>query len=551
MKAYEYLAKMLHDYGTTHFFFQEVVLRMTAKEAEAKYGIQGIMAHSEVAAGYMADGYARASGKVGVCAAQSIGAANLAAGLADAWLGTTPVIAITGKKSPQYQYRHAYQEMDHTKLYEAATKFQADAVEAEQLPRLLRACYKEASTGKPRPVHLDVRGLTGFEGEQAELSEPYMAEPEYGFAPAQRMLADPAKVQQAAARLAEAQKPILVIGRGAYMSGAGAEILQLMESCNIPAVTTPDGKTVIDEKHPLWAGIVGNYGMSCANKAVAGADLVIFIGTQTADQTTLDWNVPKPTTKAIQIDIHPGELGKNYPDCVGLAGDAKSVCGQLAAAATPAKHPEWAKTVQGYFADIDAMQRKRMASDDGPILTERLCGDLAAVLPDNAVLVSDTGYSAIWTATYMRMKPGQRYMRAAGSLGWSFPAALGAKCGTPDRPVVCFTGDGGFYYYLGEMETAMRHGINTVTVVNNNYALGQERLLYDRVYADNPALGRKMVAFKPVSFAKIASEFGLHAVAVSHANDIGPAIRESLQANRPALVEVFTNPDTAGPLPTL
>ena len=152
LKGYEYLARLMKDYGTTHFFFQEAFIRLTLKQGEEQYGIKGILGHTEVAVGYMADGYARATGKVGVCGAQSIGSANLAAGLADAWLGMSPVIGITGKKNPLYQYRNCYQELDHTKMFSGVTKFQADAPDTEQLPRLFRMCYKEASTGKPRPA---------------------------------------------------------------------------------------------------------------------------------------------------------------------------------------------------------------------------------------------------------------------------------------------------------------------------------------------------------------------------------------------------------------
>ncbi|NLW78268.1 MAG: thiamine pyrophosphate-binding protein [Ruminococcaceae bacterium] len=546
----DYLAKLIQDNGTTHIFYQDAILTTTIRKLKEQ-GVHAILAHSEFAAGYMADGYARASGRVGLCLAQSIGAANLAASIHDAWLATSPVIAITGKKTARFQHRNAYQESEHRPLFAGMTKWNATMEDPQQLPFLLRQCYREATSGKPRPVHMDILDNMGLVVEGAEMQEPYLANPQYGAAPATRPAAEPAAVAAVAQAMAAAERPVLVAGRGALVSGAGQALEQLARKADIPICTTVDGKAIIDEESDLWCGVVGGYGMDCANKTVRDADLVIFVGSQVSDQATLNWTCPAPDVQVVQIDIDGAEVGRNYPKCLGLQGDARTVLLQLLEGVPEGKRPPWRSAAKAFVDDTLARQLACAESVSTPVEPARLCAELSAALPDNAILVSDTGWSAQWSATMVRMKASQQYLRAAGSLGWAFPASLGAKCAVPERPVVCFSGDGAFWYFSNEMETAMRYNIPTVTVVNNNYALGQERLLYDRVYADNPALGRKMVAFKPVSFAKIASEFGLHAVAVSHANDIGPAIRESLQANRPALVEVFTNPDTAGPLPTL
>lgn len=552
MTAYEYMARLLKEYGTSHVFFQEVMMRLTAKEAKEKYGVDFILAHSEGAAGYMADGYARASGRPGMALAQSVGAANLVGGIQDAWFATVPVIALTGKKFPSHQYKNAYQECDHKALYEGVTKFHAEVTDAQQLPFLFRQCYREAVTGKPRPVHLDLPGLAAIETEMNEITEEFRAEPIFGKYPPFRPQAEPELVSRAAEALSKSEKPVIVAGRGAYISGAGEEIASLAAKCDIPVVTSPDGKTVFDETDERWCGIVGGYGMECANKTVRNADLVIFIGTQTADQTTLDWSVPENNVKVIQIDISPAELGKNYPDSVGLPGDAKTITRQLSEAADPAKHYEWREKTAGFVKETLAAQERVMGIEASPIRTEHLCKMISENLPEDVLLVADTGYAAIWSATMIRMKSTQRYMRAAGSLGWAYPASLGAKCGAPERPVMCFTGDGGFYYHLAEMETAMRYGINTVTVINNNGVLSQCVPSMRSMYHEKPDAGEKMLTFYPINFADIARQFGLFAVRVEKAEDIGSAIQEALRAGRPALVEVMTaDARTSAPLPAI
>jgi len=532
----------MKEYGTTHVFFQELIFRLTAKTAE-QMGLKFIMTRSEGAAGYMADGYARVSGRPGVCMAQSIGASNLAGGITDAWLSNTPVIAITGKKLPQYQYKNAYQEYDHRALFDSLTKFNAELQDPAQLPFLFRQAYREAVTGKPRPVHLDVPGFYGIETETAEISESFYAEPVYGKYPALRTPAEDRLVKEAAVWIESAEKPLIVAGRGANVSGAGEAIYKLAALCDIPVATSPDGKTVIDETDPLWAGVIGGYGMDCANKAARAADLVIFVGTQASDQTTCDWTAPDMATKVVQIDIEGSELGKNYPNSVGLLGDARTVVDQLSGAVREKKRPQWRKQVEALVQHTLSRQEKNTDASATPIRTEYLCKVMSEVLPDNAVLVSDTGWSTVWPATMIRMKKNQRYLRAAGTMGWGFPASLGAKCGAPDRPVVCFSGDGAFLYHLCEMETAMRYGINTVTVINNNRTFAQCVPIMRDMYPEDPDVGIRKLDIYPVNFANVAREFGLFALPVEKPEDIAPALRQALEAGKPALVEVLT----AGP----
>lgn len=550
MKGYQYISKAFKEYGVTHVFYIEAILRMAMKEMD-EMGIKSVMAHSENAAGYMADGYARISGKPGICAAQSIGSANLAGGIQDAWLANTPVIAITGKKTASYQYRNSYQEADHRLIYEGLTKFNAEVTQPDQLPHVLRQAFRAATTGKPRPVHIDITDHRGRYIEVSNMTEPLLVEKTYSKYPAFRPAAESEKVAEAVKAINEAQKPVILAGRGAIVSDARKEVYELAVKGDIPVVTSPDGKTIIDETDSLWAGIAGSYGMDCANKTLKNADLVICIGAQTGDQITHDWNIPKIETKFVQIDIEASELGRNYPNTVGLLGDVKVVAAQLVEKIEKKKRPEWRNHVSAFLKATLAAYEQYMKSDDAPIRPERLCVEISKALPDDAVLVSDTGFSAVWSSTMIRMRPSQRYLRAAGSLGWAFPGSLGVKCGAPERPVVCFIGDGGFYYHLSEMETAVRYGINTVTVINNNQVLAQCLIDLNQVNRDREDKGTPKVTFTAVNFSEIAEKMGCLGIRITKAKDIGPAIKKALAANRPAVIEVVTDGTATVPLSIL
>lgn len=544
----QYMAEMIKKYGTTHVFFMEAILRATMKEFH-KLGVKPIMAHSEIGAGYMADGYARMTHRPGVCFAQSVGAANLAAGIGDAWLANTPLISFTGKKPPKYQYKNAYQELDHEKMFSGVTKFHGQLTEIEQLPFLLRLLYREATSGKARPVHLDLPGLTGSLMDTKEFESEMIVQNEFKSYPSYRALAEPEKVEEAVKAICSAERPIIVAGRGAIYSGAEEEILELATKYSIPVITSPDGKCIIDENNPLWGGIVGFYGMNCSNSAVSKSDLVIYVGTQTADQTTNDWTTPTAERKVIQIDLDGSELGKNYPNTIGLMGDAKSVIQQLIKGLSSKEASTWAKEVRDMTLATLSHYDDLINVEHSPIMPERLMKEIEKALPKNGILVSDTGYSAQWTSTFIRMKPSQKYIRSAGSLGWAFPGSLGVKCGAEDRPVICLIGDTGFYYYMGEMETALKYNINSVTVINNNRVQAQSLPNLTKAYPEGRELAIERVSYPDISFAKIAEEMGLFAIRVENPKDIAPSIEKALESGRPSIIEVITHGDHLVPDP--
>lgn len=537
-----FIAETFSGYGVTHVFYVDAMLRKAMVDLE-ELGIHRVVTHSEKAAAYMADGYARISGRAGVCMAQSVGAANLAAGLQDACLASSPVIALTGKKPPFWQYRNSYQEINHWPMFEPVTKYNADVVAPEQLPHLLRQAFREAVSGKPGPVHLDMIGREARELEVAAIPAPVTVDWQFIQTPPFRPAPDAASIKLAADAIRAAQRPIMVAGGGVRISGAAAELVALAEKRQIPVATSVDGKGSIPETHPLSVGVAGNYSAWCANKTVCEADLVIYIGSATGDQTTNSWKVPAPGVKIVQIDIDPAELSRNYPDTIGVLGDAKITLQHLLAALEPSTgNADWLARTRQLVADWLAEVNPLRFSAETPIRPERICKELTDALPENGILVTDTGYSAIWAATMLHItQPAQTFIRAAGSLGWGFPAALGAKCAAPDRPVLCFTGDGGFWYHFAELETARRHNIHTVTVVNNNNGFSQGIEDVHKMYGERPGDPTELYRFEKVSFAQIAKDMGCFGLRVETPEGIAPAIRQALAANAPAVVEVMTD----------
>ena len=549
MPGGEWFARALAAAGITHVFFIDAILRRTLAELDG-LGVARVLAHSEKAAAYMADGYARIAGRPGICMAQSVGAANLASGLQDAFLGRSPVIAVTGHKPPSYQHRNAYQELQHAPLFAAVTKFATPVPTASELPRFLRLAWRAALAGTPRPAHLDFAGLQGEQIETGTIGEPPVIDLEARRLPPHRPAADPADVARAAGALAEARKVVIVAGEGAAASQAGPELLALAELLQAPVATALGGRGLIATRHRLSAGVPGTYSAPPANRIVHAADLVLFVGCDTGDQVTLNWTVPAPSTKVVQIDVDPLELGRSYPDTLALNGDPKTVLAQLSAAlGKPARERGFADEAASLVAGWRAEMAPLLASDAVPIRVERLCAEVTRALPPNAILVADTGYSGIWTGTLIELEPTQTYLRAAGSLGWSFPAAMGAQCAAPDRPVVCFTGDGGFYYHLAELETARRRAIPVTVVVNNNSGFGQSLAGVRRILGNRAGPAEELVCFGPTDFTAVARSFGVRGIRVEKPAQLAGALAEAIAAKEPVVVDVVTDIEPRAPEP--
>lgn len=549
----EFLARSLAANGTTHVFFIDAVLRRTLIEL-GTLGVQRVLGHSEKAVAYMADGYARIAGRPGVCFAQSVGAFNLAAGLQDAYLGRAPVIAMTGRKQPDMQHRNAYQELPHTPMFAPTTRFSAFVESAADLPRLMRQAWRESLTGIPRPAHLDLNGLQAEVIETGLVHEAPVAEPVFQMTvPPYRPAAADDEVERIAKILLKASKVVIVAGEGATASGAGPEILAVAEALAAPIATSLGARGIVPTMHRLSVGCAGNYAAPPTNQIVHEADLVFFIGCETGDQVTHTWRIPAIDTPCVQIDLDPTEIGRSYPNTTGAMGDPKATLAKLITAlGKPDRDTAFADRAAGIMAAWRESRAPLLASNAMPIYPDRLCAEITRALPHDGILVADTGYSSIWTSSLVELNgAGQTYLRAAGSLGWSFPAALGAKCAAPHRKVVCWSGDGAIYYHLTELETAKRRGIAITLIINNNSGFGQGWPNIQRQQGNKPGDVRELVRFGPTNFADVARMFGLRGIRVEDPSQLGPALREAMASDETVIVDVATDIDCRAPEPWL
>ena len=543
-----YLAQAVHGYGLTHIFYMPYVMPPAILEMD-KLGVHAIQSHGEKAAAYMADAYSRVRRGPSLVMCQSVGAANLAAGLQDAYLACSPVIALSGCERYFHQNRHSYQEVDHVQPFAAVTKYQACVHTAEMLPQQLRQAFRSAVSGTPGPVHLDFERIDGGHISEGELEADLIVEHQFKGYPPFRPVADSATIARALELLGNASRPVIVAGGGVTASDARGELIALAEKLSIPVATALNAKAMFPADHPLAIGTPGNYSRECTNRILCQADMVFFIGSHTGGQLTHDFRIPPQGTRAIQLDINGEEIGRNYTVEVGLQGDAKASLAAMIKAASPGPdRADWLTEVQGMVARWKDSVEEHWNSDWSPLRPERICRELSEHMPADTILVSDTGHSGVWTGTMLDLKhPTQSYLRCAGSLGWGLPASLGAKCAAPDRPVLCFTGDGGIWYHIAEIETAVRENLNVVVLVNNNHSLNQEKNGVESYEGQSDATDRQWL-FPDADFAKIAESMGALGLTVDKPGDLEGALDKAFSANRPVVVDVKSHIDAIAPI---
>ena len=546
------LADMLEAYGVTHIFFLPAILRRMLREIERRTSITRIHTRSEAGAAYMADGYARVTGRPGICMAQIVGALNLCAGLRDAHLAKSPVIALTGGREANHRDRWAYQEVDDLPAFTPYTKLNAAIDDPERLPDMIRQAFRAATTGCPGPVHLQLSGNSGQVIDNSEIQFDGVIEPQFGQIPPDRPQPDLEQIRKAVDRIALSERPVIVAGAGTKMSGAYDALNKLADSMQIPVATSLAAKDAILENNPLSVGVVGTYSRRSANQVVASADLVIFVGTRAGGMTTHFWTIPSKGTATIQIDIDPSVNGRNYPNEVSVVGDAKACLEKMSEmnVQVPSNRSKWLTEVKNICTSYKEDFSEVYNSKAVPIRPERIVHELSKEMPGNAVVVVDTGHSGMWMGGMFEMrKTSQSYIRSSGHLGWAFPAAIGAKCGAPERPVICFTGDLGFWYHMAELETAVRCKIKTITVINNNnsgnQALRTTKMLYDDKLTDR---SNEMFPRTKDNFAKIAEDMGAIGLRVENPGEIKPAFQRALEEELPVVIDIVSDIEVVAPL---
>ncbi|MBO0822484.1 MAG: thiamine pyrophosphate-binding protein, partial [Actinobacteria bacterium] len=390
---------------------------------------------------------------------------------------------------------------------------------------------------------LEIAGRTGNSGDTPAAGDGRV-EPRYGVAPSDRPQADPAAVAEAVAVLAAAQRPVILAGNGVARSGAAAAVRGLAQATDVPVVMSLNGLATLPHDHPQYAGVVGEYGADGANRVLLDADVILVLGSSLGSMTTRNWTLIPDDAKIIQVDCEGEEIGRNFPVAVPLVADVGAAVAQLAAGAASVSAPQaWRDRVTQVRADWRAEIAGAETSDVVPMRPERLFAQVGRELADEGIIVGDTGHCGAWSARHMQLRDGQSMIRAAGSLGWALPAAIGAKCALPDREVICVTGDGGFYYHVGELETARRYGVNIIVVVNNNLSLNQEARLWDADNADQA----KNWTFIDASLADVARGFGCHGERVDNPADFAGALEKARASGLPAVIDVRTDMRVVAP----
>ena len=541
MQTSDQIAEMFRAYGVSHFFFVPVILPEAQKRMSA-IGITPVMTHGEKAAAYMADGYARVSGKVGVCGAQAIGSSNLAAGLRDPYMAWVPVLALSGVPDAATRHRNLYQDADDHGAFEAVTKWNGHVPDDSRFPDLLRQAFRTAATPACRPVHLEIAGATGATGDSAAIADG-RAEPRYGRAPSDRPQADPGAVAQALSVLTAAQRPVILAGNGVARSGAAAAVREFAEATQTPVVMSLNGMATIPYDHPLYTGVVGHYGADGANKVLLEADVILVLGSSLGSMTTKHWTLIPDAAKIIQVDARGEEIGRNFAVEVPLVADIRAAVAQLSSGASVTSPEPWRDRVTQLRDEWRREIADAETSAAVQIRPERLFAQLATEMADDGIIVGDTGHAGHWSARHIQLRDGQSMIRAAGSLGWSLPASIGAKCALPDREVICVTGDAGFYYHVAELETARRYGVNVIVVINNNRSMNQEAKLWDAGNAEQ----EKNWIFTDASFTDVARGFGCYAVRVDDPADFAGALEKARGSGLPAVIDVRTDPAVVAP----
>ena len=546
--VYNHLAKTLEGYGTTCVFGMRVYPEMDRSR------IRHINMHHESAGGLMACGYARTSGRPGILTLNRAGTGNVIMGLAEAFNSSLPIIVLQDGLTVTLQGKNALYELDQIGLERPVTKWIGDVVDLSAAPAELRKAFRIATTGRPGPVVLNIRGVGSIFAPNQWVEAQVFSEPEYGTFPAQRIQPDPAAIERAVEVLKSARKPCIVAGGGVSLARAWPELQELAELGQFPVATTVVGKGAFPEKHPLSAGPTGRANSTglgrgrIAEAIVKDSDVVLLVGTRTNELSTSGWTVPDPRSTIVHLDVDPGEIGRNYDTKAGIVADAKAGLAALTRALKAGSFQPPEPRTEQIKKLLDEWWRDNegpAASNVSPIHPGRLMHEVRQVMDGDTILVSDASTPYIWATSHTFVEAGPTFIapRGTGAIGTGLPLAIGAKLGAPDKKVICFEGDGGLLTgILPELETAARYGIAVTVVVFNNGTLQLERdhiKQYPNVDEFNLSPG--------INFANLARELKCEGIRVEQPGDLAPALRQALASSKPTLVDVVLDPNEGFP----
>jgi acetolactate synthase-1/2/3 large subunit len=534
------VVRALHDAGVERVFFVtggDQPFWIALKEE----GMGLALARSEAAAVAMADGYSRATGRPSVVYGQwGPGAANVAAALADAYWAHSPVVALTSSVPASQEGRFAYQELDQVPLFASVTKWNRRVPDPARAAEMASLAVQAAVSGCPGPVHLDIPK----DWLAAELDSGSPIKSARASVPAPNRDA----MTTLTGLLGKAERPLILAGNGVLLSGAAEMLTAAAERWQLPVASSMGGKGSISEEHPLAIGVVGRYSRKSANEIVRQADLVVAVGTDLGGMVTDGYKLPSPDATVVQVDIDPSRLGVGRSGVVPIVADAGELFARLSDESSDAAAPrsDWVASTQAataaWKADFERIARE---SPEGFVGHEAAIRILREIAHDEDVLVADTGFIGAWGGALWSVPvPGRYFIRAAGTLGWSFPAALGAQLAMPVRRAICLSGDGGIGYNLGELETALRLDIPVVAVVLNNNALAYEYLVQKHLY---DTIVPEVNDFAEVDYAAVARAVGVKGHRAESEDELRDALTDAFAERKPALVEVRVSAERFAP----
>ena len=502
-------------------------------DAMAKYNdrLHHVLVRHEQGASHMADGYARATGDVGVCIATSgPGATNLVTGLATAMMDSSPIVAITGQVPIPAIGSDAFQETDVTGVTLPVTKHNYLVTDVRDLAYTMKEAFHIARTGRPGPVLVDVPKDVQIAQTEYIYPEGDIVLP--GYHPPSA--ADEFEIGNALRLIAEAERPIILAGHGIMMSGAMRELRELAEKAQIPVALTLLGKGGMPEEHPMVIGMMGMHGEASANLAIQEADLLIALGMRFDDRVTGNLKTYAPNARKIHIDIDRSELNKNVKADVGIAGDLKTVLSQMLPKLKVKTHPQWMGMIRDWLED--SSERDILNYDTpGKLLTAQVINDIWKYTDGNAINVTDVGQHQMLEAQYYPHQRPSTLLTSGGlgTMGFGLPAAIGAKFGKPDEEIWAIVGDGGFQMTMCEMATAAQENVNVNIAVINNHFLGMVRqwqeFFYEKRYQATPM-------FNP-DFCKLADAFRIPSRRVTQRAEIAEAVKFARGIDGPTLIE--------------
>ena len=504
--------------------------------------VEYINVRHEQAAAFMADGLARVTDRPGVCLVTSgPGATNLLTGVAAAYVAHSPVVVLVGGIALDHYQKDAFQEYDLVGMFRPVTKQALQINKAERIPELLRGALRTAMSGRQGPVFVEIPRdvLSGTLPPAAAL-----APGRYRVTHAQPPHAD--AIREAVQHLRQAERPLLLVGGGTSRAGANELVVQLSDRYGMPMITAYGRNDAVPNAHPLYLGPLGRAGAPEAAAACRRADLILAVGSRLAQFTTqFDDRYIRSGTAIVQIDLEARDIGRYYPVAVGIHADARETCQALLAALAqgggPARNESWLREAE----TLRAQRQARLAAEEGltakPMKPQRVYAELRRVLPPETIVTLDAGAAPAYGYDRLRFARPRTFLTPLdlGGLGFAFPAALGAKLGRPEAPVVAIHGDGGYLMNAQELETAVRHGIGVVTIVMNNNCWGSEKA-YQKHFYGGRYIGCDIGNPRYDQFARL---FGAAGYYVEHPDQVGDAVKKALSESSPAVIEIPIDPD--------